>query len=164
MSLEPVRAALLARARAEAGSRLEAARREADERLAAAHAEAAELLRLTAAEREEAAGAARVRRTVAARRQAHGVVLRARREACDELRAAARAAVAELRAGPGYPALLARLTEAARRQLGPGAEVEEPAAGGVVARAGERLVDYSLPAMVDRALAGPGAGLEELWA
>lgn len=160
MNLEPLRASLLALARAEARSALEAAHREAGERRAAAGVEAAELIRRATAERDAAAGAARAGRLLQARRDARAIVLRARREACDELRAAARSAAAGLRADDGLRGHLAAI---AREQLGNEAELVEPPEGGVIARAGERLVDYSLPAMVDRCLTGLGAELEELW-
>lgn len=163
MNLEPLRASLLAQAHAEAGALLDAARREADGLRAEARAEAEALLRQATAEREEASAAARARSLLAARREARATVLRARRDAYEELHAAVLAAAADLRAGPDYPRLRERLAATARERLGPGAELTEPAGGGVVARAGERLVDCSLPAMAERCLAGLGPDLEELW-
>jgi vacuolar-type H+-ATPase subunit E/Vma4 len=163
VSLEPLRASLLAQARAEAAALLDAAGREAGQRRAAARTDAESLLRRAAAEREAAAAAARARSRLRARRDARAIVLRARREAYEELRAAAQTAAAGLCAQPGYPRLRERLAAAAREQLGPDAEVTEPAGGGVLARAGERLVDCSLPTLVERCLAGLGPDLEELW-
>lgn len=163
MNLQPLRTSLLDRARAEAQSVLDAARREAGDRRAAARAEAGAVLRRAVADCDAAAGAARARRRLRARRQARAIVLRARRDAYEELRTGAQAAVADLRVQPGYAQLRERLAAAARDQLGADAELTEPAGGGVVARAGERLVDYSLPAMVERCLANLGPELEELW-
>lgn len=163
MNLQPLRASLLARAHAEADAVFGAARREAEERRAAARAEAEGLLRRAAADREAAAGAARARRLLRARRQAHTIVLQARRDAFDEMRDAAHAATEDLRAQPGYARFREHLTAAAREQVGTEAELTDPPGGGVVARAGERLVDYSLPAMTERCLARLGPELEELW-
>jgi vacuolar-type H+-ATPase subunit E/Vma4 len=163
VNLGPVRAALLAQARAEAAAQVDAARREADERRASARAEADALLLQARSDREETAAAARSRSLRRARRDARAIVLRARREAWEELRAAALAAAADLRARPDYPGLRDRLAAAARERLGPDAEVTEPDGGGVLARAGERLVDCSLPVLVQRRLADLGPDLEELW-
>jgi vacuolar-type H+-ATPase subunit E/Vma4 len=163
MNLQPLRASLLARAQAQADSIIGAAKREADERRAAARAEAEGLLGRAAADREAAAGAARARRLLSARRQAQTIVLQARRDAYDELRAAAQAATANLRVQPAYARLRERLGEVAREQVGAEADLVDPPGGGVVASAGERLVDYSLPAMTDRCLAELGPELEELW-
>lgn len=163
MNLEPVRASLLEQARAEAAARVDAARREADERRSSARAEADGLLRRVLGEREEATAAARSRSLLRARREARAIVLHARRDAYEELRAAALAAAADLRARPDYPRLRDRLAAAARERLGPDAEVTEPEGGGVLARAGERLVDCSLPVLVQRRLADLGPDLEDLW-
>lgn len=163
MNLAPVRDSLLAQARAEAAAAMDAARREAGERRAAAQAEAEALLREARSEREEAAAAARARSRLRARREARAIVLRARRGAYDELRTAALAAAADLRARADYPLLRERLAAAARALLGPAAEVTEPEDGGVLARAGDRLVDCSLPVLVERCLADLGPDLEELW-
>jgi vacuolar-type H+-ATPase subunit E/Vma4 len=163
MNLEPLRATLLAQARDGAEARVEAARRESDECRASARAEADALLRRALAEREDAEAAARSRRRLRARREARATVLHARRAACEELRAAALAAAADLRAGSGYPRLRERLAEAARERLGLDAEVSEPEGSGVLARAGDRLVDCSLPVLVRRGLADLGSDLEELW-
>lgn len=160
MNLEPLRASLLARARAEARTLLDAAHREADGRRAAARAEAAERVRQGLADHDAAAAAARAARLLEARRDARAIVLRARGEAYGELRAAALSAAAALAGQPGFRE---RLAAVAREQLGPDAELVEPAEGGLIARSGERLVDYSLPAMVDRCLGELGRDLEELW-
>jgi hypothetical protein len=163
MNLQPLRASLLARAHAEADSVVGAAKREAEERRAAARAEGEGVIERATADREAAAGAAHARRLLRARREAHAIILQARRDVYDEVRTAAQAATADLRVQPGYAPLRERLATAAREQLGADAELTEPAGGGVVARAGERLVDYSLTAMTDRCLAELSLELEELW-
>ena len=163
MNLQPLRGSLLAQARAEALALVEAARSDAGDAQAAAGAEAGALIRAAASEREAATGAARERRRQRARREGRAIVLRARRAAYDELRVAALAAAADLLVQPGYPALRERLAAAARARLGPHAEVAEAPGGGVLARAGDRLVDCSLHAMVERCLADLGGDLEELW-
>jgi vacuolar-type H+-ATPase subunit E/Vma4 len=144
----------LAQADEEAGTAIESARREAAELVAAARAGG------------EAEG-----RTEAARDLAHEhalariEVLAARRSLYDELRRCARESVLSLRDEPGYPDLLERLAAAARRDLGEEAELEvdPPDAGGVRARAGSRSVDYTLPALAERCLAGLGHSLDRLW-
>jgi vacuolar-type H+-ATPase subunit E/Vma4 len=97
-------------------------------------------------------------------RRSHRIVLEARRKAYQELGAQARAGVRELRPDPAYPALLDRLEQWSREQLGEGATIErDPADGGVVAEAAGRRVDYSLPALAERCLGVLGAEIEELW-
>jgi vacuolar-type H+-ATPase subunit E/Vma4 len=73
--------------------------------------------------------------------------------------------VLELHEQPDYPALLERLSAAARSQLGDDAElvVDPPGRGGVIARRGEASVDYTLAAMADRVIDDLGADLERLW-
>ena len=96
---------------------------------------------------------------------AHLQVLAAQREVYEEFCRRARAAALALREEPEYPALLDRLAEAARRELGERAEIErDPLAdGGVVARDGTRSVDYTLPALADLAIAELGPHVRKLW-
>jgi vacuolar-type H+-ATPase subunit E/Vma4 len=163
MNLEPLRRSLAARANAEARAIVEAGEREAGQHRETARAEAAAVLHAAAADRQAAAEAARSRHLRNARREAAGIVLAAQRDAYEQLRSAARAAATRLRDRPEYPRLRKELTAAARRQLGPDAEVTEPESGGIVARKGGRLVDYSLRAMADRGLNGLGPDLRDLW-
>jgi hypothetical protein len=92
-------------------------------------------------------------------------VLAARGAAYQELRQRAGTAVLELRHEAGYADLLARLSAAARRDLGDDAdlEVDPPDAGGVRARARTRLVDYTLPALAARCMDALGPRLRRLW-
>jgi vacuolar-type H+-ATPase subunit E/Vma4 len=97
-------------------------------------------------------------------RRSHRIVLEARRRSYERLGSQARAGARELRSDPAYPALLDRLVQLSREQLGDGALIErDPADGGVVAGAGGRRVDYSLPALAERCLRRLGTEIEELW-
>jgi vacuolar-type H+-ATPase subunit E/Vma4 len=97
-------------------------------------------------------------------RRSHRIVLEARRRSYEGLGLQARAGARELRSDPAYPAILDRLEQLSREQLGDGALIErDPADGGVVAEAGGRRVDYSLPALAERCLRRLGAEIEELW-
>jgi vacuolar-type H+-ATPase subunit E/Vma4 len=91
---------------------------------------------------------------VRARRRARGAVLQARRDVLIRLRRAALEAAMAARSDPAYAALLERLSALAREQLGADARlvVDPPDAGGVVAEADGRRVDYSIGALVDRIL------------
>lgn len=113
--------------------------------------EAAERVRDRA--REEGREAARrhhLRASAEVRRQAREQVLRAHRQVREELRERAIAALLRDRDGEPYRRLCARLTAAARRQLGSHARVDEdPERGGVVGRRDRRRVDYRLPVLVD---------------
>jgi vacuolar-type H+-ATPase subunit E/Vma4 len=145
---------LLARARRDAAARVERAQQEADAdaRRARAEGEATAALIL---ERENA----RMRRDSAT------IVLDAKRAALRELRDRVHEAVRGLRAEPDYDDLLDGLTARARARLGSDAQViRDPAdVGGIIAeQAGQRL-DYTLPALADRALAGLGEAIEDLW-
>jgi vacuolar-type H+-ATPase subunit E/Vma4 len=151
-ALQPVRAALLAAARADADATRARGHADADAVTAAARAQAAQLT--AQARRQGSADAATeaARATAAARRAAHQSVLTARARAYRDLREQARPAVAGLAAEPGFAALRARLTAALRRRLGPGAGVRDSADGGLVGQAGSRRVDLSLSGFADRAV------------
>jgi vacuolar-type H+-ATPase subunit E/Vma4 len=113
-----------------------------------------------------AAGIAGAHDEVRARRRVRSLVLTTKRELYDELRRQALEAAQALRQDPRYPALLERLSAAARAQLGDAAvlEVDPPNRGGVRASSGARHVDYTLDALVERCLDRLGGSLEQLWA
>jgi vacuolar-type H+-ATPase subunit E/Vma4 len=165
MNLEPLREALLDQAEAEAGHRRAEVEAEREQRLSAARAEAGSLVEQGRRDGRRAASQEGARRHGAAHRRAR----EARLEACgslfEELRRRVRDEALGLRSDPSYPALLQRLAEAARSQLGPGAEIEVdcPDGGGVLARSGSRSVDYTLPALADRALEELDGEVERLW-
>jgi vacuolar-type H+-ATPase subunit E/Vma4 len=165
LTVDVARDALLADARASAERTLAAADAEARERLAEARRDAGDVIGRARAE-GEAEGrllSAREEAERAAARRA--AVMASRGEAHRELVRRARSEVLALRGEPGYPALLARLEAAARRALGPDAELEvdPPGEGGVRARAGSRLVDYTLPALAEGCLAALGPRVRRLW-
>ena len=117
----------------------------------------------TAGEADARAEAAR--HAVAARRRARSRVLAARRGLYEQLQRQSLAAAQELRAQPAYPELVERLERAAQTELGAGAVIElDPGGlGGLIARAGPRMVDYSLPVLVRRCVDALGPSVEELW-
>lgn len=165
MTVEVARDALLADARASAARIVAAADAEVRKRIGAARREAAEI-----SARARAQGAADGSLTAAreAARQAgleRRALLRARGEAYAQLVGRAHAAALELRRDPGYQDLLAGLVAAARRDLGEDAELEvdPPDVGGVRARSGTRLVDYTLPALATSCLEALGPRLRRLW-
>lgn len=158
--LAPLRAALLAQARAEAdrvrgravheaAALVEAARLEVDVQLAEARregeADAQELLRLERGRLE---------------RENRTLLLHAQREAYDELAHAAAGSIRELL---GDSTVRERLTGRLRDVLGVDAEIRETDDGGLSAhRPDGSAVDASVRALVERALAG--LDLEGLWA
>jgi len=161
--LEPVRAALLAAARADAAAVLVAADEDEAATMAAARAQVADLV--GAARREGAADAAAMLAADRARgrREARRIELCARQEVLDQLRSRARAAVTALRDDPGYGRLRDRLAARARELAGPDAVISEPPDGGVVAVSAGRRWDLSLPALAERAVDALGPKVERLW-
>ena len=163
--LGPVRQALLDDATAEAERIRADARRRADSRAADAEQEvAAEVAQVN--QRQAIASAAHAEQERArARADAHATMLGVREELRRRLLDAVRDAAMQLRDDVRYPALLDHLEAMARDQLGPEARLErDPAgAGGVVAVAGARRVDYTLPALAERALREHGDEVASLW-
>ena len=165
MNLEPLQAALRAETEAEVQARMALVDAECARTLADAEAAAHELARQGRREGDDAAAKEAVRRRATATRRAREIRLQAQRRQIDELQRRARDAILGVREAEGYPALLERLAQAAREQLGPDAEVEvdPPGLGGVIGRAGRTSVDYTLPVLVDRTIASLGDELEGLW-
>jgi vacuolar-type H+-ATPase subunit E/Vma4 len=162
-ALAPVRAALIARATADARQLVAQAEADADSALSAAERQAADIRGEAAASvaREEAAvlGQARSR----SRRQGRAIVLDAQRAVYDDLRARSRAAARGLRADPEYPTLLSRLTDQARAELGSDARITEHPDGGLVAEADGRRLVLTLDEAADRAVDRLGVAVERLW-
>lgn len=151
-ALEPIRRALIRRARQDAAEILDQARAAARAAREQAEAEATAIT-----ERAAAAGRARAARQLAAehrdaarRRRARD--LAARREIYDRWCAASTEAVTRMRFAPEYPQLLSDLRECAHRMLGPQARMIEDPAGGLVARADGRILDLRLTTIAARAL------------
>jgi vacuolar-type H+-ATPase subunit E/Vma4 len=152
---------MLRRASEQAARILADARREADVIISQGRlsAERAVTQAREAGQREGAELAAAERSR--GRSDARSVLLGARREMHEELRSRVRAAVGSLRDEPGYDQLLERLTGMARRAAG--ADAVLPAAGGVVARSADVLVDCSLPRLADLAVEALAADVQALW-
>ncbi|WP_433074177.1 hypothetical protein ACQP1P_26905 [Dactylosporangium sp. CA-052675] len=158
MNLEPVRAALLRRAHADAAAVRAGAAQARTRLLGDAGAEGERILR--EARGKGRADAARLARAEEARtrRAAHALVLAAQRDVYDEL---CRRVAGQLRSaldGRLGPALAARATAA----LGPDARVEPAPGGGFTARLGDRRVDCSVASLTRHAVESAGA-VAELW-
>jgi len=163
-ALEPVRAAMLRRATAEAEVIIAAARRDAAALLATARQNAeAELAQARTDGIAQAAPLAAAERS-RGRRAAREALLEAERGVRDEAERRIRAAVLGLRRRPGYADLRDRLSDLSRAAAGPGAKVTEHPAGGVVARAPGVIVDCSLPRLADLVIGELGPQIGELCA
>ncbi len=161
--LEPVRAALLSAARAEAAAVLAAADEAAAATAAAAGTQVADLVAAARAEGAADAAAMLTADRARGRREARRIELAARQEVWGQLRGRARVTVTALRADPAYDRLRDRLAARARQLAGPGAVLTEPPEGGVVAVASGRRWDLSLPALAERAVDALGPEVEQLW-
>ncbi len=163
VALGPVRAHMLRRASEQAGQILADARHEADAIISQGRLSAERAVsQAREAGRREAAELAAAERS-RSRSDARSVLLGARREMYEELRSRVRAAVGGLRDEPGYDQLLERLTGMARQAAGPGAVLTASAAGGVVARSADVLVDCSLPRLADLAAEALAVDVQALW-
>lgn len=151
-ALAPVRAALLAAARAQAEQTRARAEADATRTLADAQAAAARIREEARASGRAGGLAAAASQRNRAHREARAGVQRAHREAYQRLQAAAREQVARLAAEPDYPQLYRRLAAAVTRALGQEATVREAESGGVVGEAPGRRVDLSLASFADRAV------------
>lgn len=162
-SLAPVREELLAHARADAERVLAESDADAAATLAAARSEANAILEAARAEGESDAAVVLSAKRARLRRQARALVLVAQREAYDNLRSQVIEALSAIRDDPGYARWRDRLTEQARRVLGPEAVVSEAPEGGVLAEANGRRVVYTLVGLADRVIEEMGAEVEGLW-
>jgi vacuolar-type H+-ATPase subunit E/Vma4 len=154
---------MLRRAAEQADQILAEARREADAIISQGRLSAERAIsQAREAGRREAAELAAAERS-RGRSDARSVLLGARREIHEELRRQVRAAVGALRDEPGSDQLLERLTAMARQAAGPDAVLTTSAAGGVVARSADVLVDCSLPRLADRAAGALAADVQALW-
>ncbi|MER7274819.1 hypothetical protein ABT369_10210 [Dactylosporangium sp. NPDC000244] len=159
MNLEPVRAALLRRAHADAAAVRAEAAQSRTRLLGDARAEGERILR--EARSKGHADAARLAQAEEAhtRRAAHALVLSAQRDVYDELcRRVAGQLRAELDGGRLGPALAAR----AAAVLGPDARVEPAPGGGFTAHLGHRRADCSIASLTRQAVESAGTAAE-LW-
>jgi vacuolar-type H+-ATPase subunit E/Vma4 len=162
-ALTPVRDRLLADARRDAEQRMAQARRDTAGRLDRARQEAEQTVAEAHRSGQELAAESVARDVARARREARGIVLAAQEALRARATDAVHAAVGRLRLEPGYPALLTALAASAREALGESAVVREAPGGGVVAVAGSRRVDLSLPALADRTLHRLDREVAQLW-
>lgn len=159
LAMEPLRAALLADAHAEADRLRRGAEEAGRQALAAAEEEVAAMLARARAQGEEDGCALRAADEARARSAARAGRLAARLGDYEALRRGSRAAVHALLREQGNRELL---TAALRRGLGGQAAVSDTDDGGLLARAADgRVIDASVGVLVDRALAG--LDLEQLW-
>jgi vacuolar-type H+-ATPase subunit E/Vma4 len=158
-ALEPLRGALLARARAEADGLRAAAQADGERTVARGRGEAEALL-ADARMRGEAEGAELLAaEQTAARRSARAALLGAQRAAYEDLRSKAAQGVRSLLREPENRRLLAA---ALRHALGDVASVSDTEDGGLFAQAPDgRSIDASIGTLVDGALAD--LDLEGLW-
>ena len=165
MNVAPLRESLLETTRSALAEEDRQERAAAAERLAAAREQAETTVMRAQAEGKHTAEREGKRLRATALREAREATLRAQQALVDDLRRQAREAALRLRETVEYPALVDRLAEGAREQLGPEAllELDPEGTGGVRGRAGSRSVDYTLPVLVDRALDELGERVEELW-
>ncbi|WP_406047180.1 hypothetical protein [Kribbella sp. NBC_00889] len=162
-ALDPVRTALRAAAHADAAEALRKARQRKDELLADARRTAEEMLATARADGEAEATAVVNTRLAQSRRDARRSVLEAQRDLYDELQQRCRVAATALAEGPGSEELRRHLAERAVAQLGSDVTVTDCADGGVLASAGDRQLDLTLPTLAERALERSGAEVAQLW-
>ena len=162
-ALAPVRSALRAAAETEAASIRSEADTDVRAVLTAARREADEIRRSAAAEGAAVARSAAALRSARARREAHETVLAQQESLRVTLLRQVKVAATALRDDPRYPALVEQLTERCRALLGPEASVSESTDGGVVAEAGSRRVDLSLPVLAAQALDSRPEEVRRLW-
>jgi vacuolar-type H+-ATPase subunit E/Vma4 len=151
-ALAPVREALLAAARAEAGQIRDRAGADAAATLAVAEATAAQIRDRAHAQGRASGAAAAAAERNRARRAARAGIRRAQRDAYERLRAATHQAVAGLWTGPDQPDLRRRLVAVVTGVLGESATVREADGGGVIGEVPGRRVDCSLAGFADRAV------------
>jgi len=164
MSLEPLRIELLRRARAEAQRTLAEARDEVAEGLRQAQAHAADIIADARAQGEAQAAAESAAQRSHGRRARRGEILATQQRAYHQLSSTAAAAVCDLRTEPGYPVLRDSLRDTAIHVLGGHTSIADDPAGGIVAAAGGRRLDLSLPTIASRALRDIEPEIGGLWA
>ncbi len=162
-ALAPVREALLTSAETRADLLRQDAREQAKAVLAAAGDEAARIVSAAVSEGEASARSDAALRSARVRRKAKEIVLAQQNALRRELQHQVREAAVNLRQDASYPTLLAALTERCRAVLGAEATVSEDPAGGVVAQAGSRRLDLSLPTLAARTLDAMSPQVSRLW-
>ena len=165
MNVEHLRRSVLAAVASEVEAERVRARAEHDARIGEANERAAAILAEARRAHEAEVDSLVAERDMRAHREARALVLAAQAEVYDRFAREAVQAVFAQRGTPDYERLCARLATDAEALLGEGIELEidPPAVGGVVGRREGRLVDYSLPALVDRAIGELGADVTRTW-
>lgn len=158
-ALEPVHAALRARAVAAAEQTRAAAQAEAQRVLAAARQQADAILTKARSDGEADAADLLAADRVGARHAARAVVLAAQHEVYEQLQEQARNATGHRLTDTSFRQ---RLTETVRARLGNGACIHDEPGGGLTGVAPDgRTVDASVAALVDQAIAR--LDLDQLW-
>lgn len=152
-ALEPVRAAMLHRARQDVAAAVASAGEAAMAMIAQAQAGADALVAQATAEGAAQAAPVAMAELSRGRQAARSAILGADLAIREEVVRRMRAAVLALRDGPDYPQLLERLSVLAASAAGPGAIVTAHPDGGVVATSGGVTVNCSLPRLADRVVA-----------
>lgn len=163
MSLGAVRSTILANAEVEAAAEVARAETSAAQQVQSARDAAATRVAEAHAAAEVDADAQFTIERAAVRRQARRIVLEAQARARSAL---VRDAISSLQARRGtatYQELIDRFAQRSKEQLGPDTDIRESEAGGVIGTCGRRSVDYTLPAVVERAVDAIGPDIEELW-
>jgi vacuolar-type H+-ATPase subunit E/Vma4 len=162
-ALAPVRESLLAAAGGIAADIRADAHEQVQALLDAATSEADSIRADAIANGEAAARSEAALRSARARREASEVVLARRNALRLELQRQVHESALALRTDPRYPVLLARLKEHGRALLGADATITEGPDGGVIAEAGSRRLNLSLPTLASETLESMMAEVSPLW-
>lgn len=162
-ALAPVRGSLLRAARQEAAEIRREAGQNASALMDTARREAERIRFAAVQEGTATARSEAVLRSARVRRRAHEMVLRRRSSLRLDLQRQVQASAVHLRTDPRYPALRARLIEQSHALLGREATVAESPEGGVIAEAGSRRLDLSLPVLATRTLESMAQEVSALW-
>ncbi|HET9781121.1 MAG TPA: hypothetical protein VFR33_05015 [Candidatus Dormibacteraeota bacterium] len=157
--LDAVREHHLAAQRARAKAIVTSGRESARQMLAQAESDSRTATESAEREGEASADLDTNREWTAARRRARGIVLAAQRAVYEELSTACADAITT---DSRYPALQRRVADAARAQLGPGADVY-PRAAEVIATRKQRSVRWTLAEEIAEELFRLHGDVEALW-
>jgi multidrug efflux pump subunit AcrA (membrane-fusion protein) len=153
VALEPMRAAMLSAAAANAAGTIANARAAAAAQLQDSRSAAEAAIAQAAAEGASSARSAAAAEVARSRRIARSMILEAEQALYQDLSSRIRTAVLALRHQAGYPEFRRRLIERAASAAGPGAVIADPDNGGVIATAPGVVVDCSLNRLADQAIA-----------
>lgn len=162
-ALTPLRQAMLATSSAAAETIRSAASEQAAALIAQARHEADSIRERARADGEAVARAHAELASARARRRAHDTILAAQNSLRQALLVEVGNAATALRDDPRYPALRAGLQDYALGILGPDAQVRESPAGGIIAEAGSRRLDLTLPVLALTTVAAMPQQVSSLW-